>query len=172
MAIRTKLTRTALAIATLGGGLALVAPPAYAAGKVVCMQYSGAATVKPGLSATPTDQKMKVSGNGKCDSSIAGLRVVTIEGKLKGAGVDCQGDGTITGKLTLTWNKGAPSVAKVTATVDTEDPTMVHFAGKVSGLFAGDKLTAAVQLTPVKGDCATTPITKLSFVQTENLVIE
>jgi hypothetical protein len=172
MSIGSRVLRTMVAVATVGGGIFLAAPAAHAAGNITCTKASGAATITPGLTTTPTDQTIASKGKGSGCSGSTGITSYKVKGTLTATGADCQGDGTIKGKLKTTWSNGKTSVAKVTG----KSPSigLVNFTGKItSGLFVGDLLTTQVSFTPVTGDCTPgNPVTAVTYKQTKNLVIK
>jgi hypothetical protein len=171
MRIGSRVLRTMVAVATVGGGIFLAAPAAHAAGKITCTKGSGAATISPGLTTTPTNQTVASHGKGSGCSGSTTITAYTVKGKMTATGADCQGDGTVTGKLTTTWSNGQTSVAKVTG--KSPSISVVNFTGKVtSGLFVGDSLSVQITFTVVTGNCsAASPVTKVTYKQTKNLVI-
>ena len=109
----------------------------------------------PGLSYSQ-QKTVKIKVKGKLTNCVGG-GVASAKLKGKGGGTISCTSGTATVALSTKWNTGETS--KATLTVDLGAQTL---SGTItSGKFAGEDITATnVSLTPITGNCVTSPLTK------------
>jgi hypothetical protein len=174
---RGSLFIAAAALATSG----LVASPAGAAApQQKCKKLAGSVTIKPGISTVPGPQtataKATVSGCSPANKTgAAGKLTATL--KLP---KDSSCTGLATGGTTLklaakiTWKNKKTSKLALTAKTGTGANILTaNITGKVSGgLFKGHKVTSQIKINPTKGNCAPTPVTKLSIKNSKPFLIK
>jgi hypothetical protein len=77
-----------------------------------------------------------------------------------------------TGTLTAVWNTGQTSVSNITLNAVSGQPTQTHITGTVtSGPFTGKHVDQTLQFAPKQGDCASTPLSKVTFSEVTKLKI-
>ncbi len=174
---RGSLFIAAAALATSG----LVAAPAGAAGpQQKCKKLSGSVTIKPGISAVPGPQtataKATVSG---CSPSkktgAAGKMTATLKLPKDSSCAGLASGGTnLKLKAKITWKSKKVSNLALTAKTGTGANVLTaNITGKVSkGLFKGHKVTSQIKITPTKGNCAPTPVTKIGFKNSKPFLIK
>lgn len=119
-------------------------------------------TFKPGLGLLKHTQKITLSGS---LTSCVGGGVTGASGKGKGSGSLSCTSGSGTAKVQLTWDNSQQSLLSLT--VDVSSGTL---SGQViKGLFAGEQVTGSGTLTPIKGNCLTSPVTKAQVTGTAGL---
>ena len=164
--------RVALAIVILAPGV-LAAAPAGAASGTVCATQTGSATVTPGITQRATNVTISVKetlSGCKGGGVTTGSEVASIASKA----ATCNGlarQGTKTGPFAakITWNNKKTSTLSLTTVSYGLNATVT---GTVkSGLFAGQKVTTAIQYTMSQGTCNTTPLTALAIKGTKPFVI-
>jgi hypothetical protein len=185
MRVSTKFLLTAalvvpMAMTVVGSGGAANA----AAKGTSCSKSSGNATFKPGLPVSGSSQKVKPTitvknaketgckgggvKSGKFNSTSKFRTATNCDTLLSGQ----PSPKPPTGTITTTWNTGDTSSANVTLGTVSGQPTETHVTGKVTkGLFKGLTLDATLKFTPTKGDCVTTPLTGVSFVNVGNVTV-
>jgi hypothetical protein len=145
-----------------------------------CKSLKGSVAIAPGISAIPHAQTAKAT------SKLAGCAPVkatggsgTLTGTLKlPANSSCTGLATGKQKLGLSattkWKNHKTSTYTLTATTGSGATVLVAtITGKVSkGLFAGKKVTGQIKVALGAGqNCATVPVTKLTFTNSKPFVI-
>jgi hypothetical protein len=152
----------------VASALALMAPigliaaaPAGAAAIVTCQKPSGSVTFVPGLGKTPKIQTTKFTLPVKGCTGKGGVKSGTSVGSAKGTKKQNCTTFATAGKtvtnVTITWNTGKKSVAKLTTTVGGSGGTLTATVnGKVtSGLFVGKTVKTKVKITLQKGAICT-----------------
>jgi hypothetical protein len=151
----------------------LAATPAGAASGTVCAKQSGAATIQPGITQRATNVTISiretVSGC-KGGGVTNGTETVSIASKA----ATCNGlarNGIKTGPSAgkITWNNKKTSTISLTTLSNGLNVTVT---GTVkAGLFAGQKISTAIQYSPSQTNCNTTPLTSLTIKGTKAFVI-
>jgi hypothetical protein len=162
----------------VGAFTALTASPAGAATNS-CKVLKGTSQFKPPVTSKPSKgtvvshgtvsgcaPKAKTGGTGVFNSSIKSAKAGSCTTLVKGGNV-------LTGTASTTWKNHR--VTRMSITVRTGTGSKYNIAtitGKVtSGLFVGHKVTGQVKFTPKVGNCATTPLKSVSFVNTKPFVL-
>ena len=178
-----------LAVALAVGGL-LPAQPASALGVGIgigvgvgvegpaqqCGHLTGSATLSPGLSDTPTN--VTISGDSTltgCSSSKTGsYGSMSSTINITSATCSMWEGSKLTATGATTWGRKSVSNYALTFRIGTGDDALVAtISGKVtSGLFAGRHVSGQVQFRHVGSpNCATKPVTNLTFTNTRPFVI-
>jgi hypothetical protein len=122
------------------------------------------ATFNPGLNLNQ-EKVVVIKVKGKL-SGCAGGGVTGAAFKGKGGGTISCTSGTATVKLKGTWNTGETSTISLTVDLGAQSLSGTVTAGK----FAGEDVTATnVALTPIDGNCITSPLTKAKVTATLSL---
>jgi len=177
-----------LAFALATGG-ALAAQPASALGIGIgigvgvgvgpaqrCGHLSGSATLSPGLSDAPTNVTITSDGTlTRCSSSRTG-GYGSLSWTIKIASATCsQWEGSkLSATGTTTWaNKKVSNYALTFRIGSGDDALVATISGKVtSGAFAGHPVSGQVKFHHVGSpNCATKPVTNLTFTNTRPFVI-
>jgi hypothetical protein len=152
-------------LASILGAAVATAPAAGAsvAAQSTTCKLKAIAKFKPGLTLSEQQQKIKASGT-LSNCSGGGVSSAVFSGKGGGSMSCTSGSGTAT--LNVTWNTNETSVVSLTV-----DVGAMSFSGMVtSGKFAGEPVSATnVSITPVKGDCFFSPVTKAKAKATASL---
>jgi hypothetical protein len=174
-----KLARV-MAMVTLVAPAALVATelPAAAVPVQSCAHVSGTATFSPGLSSTPRDNTVRAKGTEtSCTPSAttggSGSITATIVVKQGSCAKLGAGNQTLNGQGRTVWKNTKSSFYKFTIHTGTgSNITLATLSGGVtSGLFAGKHFQGQIRFKVVTGDCAATPVTKVSFTNTKPFTI-
>jgi hypothetical protein len=182
---------TVLALALATGGV-LAARPVSALGVGVgvgggvgvgvdvpaegCGHLDGSATLRPGLSDAPTNVTIRLNGTlSRCSSSWTGNEG-SFSSTIKVTAATCSGwEGSIlTGTGVTTWSTQRVSKYSLTYSIGTGDDALVAtITGKVtSGLWSGRRVSTQVKFQHVgSANCATIPVTDLTFDNTRPFVI-
>lgn len=169
-----------MAITVVGSGDVAVAAP----GGTSCSRSSGTATFKPPLPVSGSSQKVKPTITVKRAKTArckgGGVKSGTFASKSKfrtATNCDTLLSGNPTprppvGTITMTWNTGKKSTAKVTLDTVNGEPTQTHVSGNVTkGLFKGKHLDATLNFAPKQGDCITSPLKAVTFSLVGKLTI-
>jgi len=165
--------RFMMAIALLAPVGVLTAAPAGAAAGTVCAKQNGTATISPGI--TPRAANVTISVKEtlsacKGDGVTSGTEVASIASKA----ATCNGlvrQGAKTGPFTgkITWNNKKTSTISLTTVSNGLNATVT--GSVTAGLFAGQKITTAIQYSLSQGTCNTSPLTALAIKGTKPFVI-
>jgi hypothetical protein len=143
----------------IGAALALMAPvgaiaagPAGAAPLVTCAKPSGSVTFVPGLGKTPRIQTTKFNlpvKNCKGGGVKSGSSTGSTKGTKKQNCTTFATSGKTVTNVTIKWNTGKTSTAKLTTTVKVQGTALTAtVVGKISkGKFAGKVLKTKVKVT-------------------------
>jgi hypothetical protein len=144
----------------VGAAIALMAPagvitasPAGAAPIVTCKKPSGSVTFVPGLGKTPKIQTTKFNLPVKNCKGKGGVKSGSSKGSTKGTKKQNCTTFATAGKtvtnVTIKWNTGKTSTAKLTTKVAVQGTSLVAtVSGKISkGLFVGKALKTKVKVT-------------------------
>ena len=165
--------RFTIAVTLLTPLAALTATPAGATSGTVCAKQTGGATIQPGITQRATNVTISVRetlSGCKGGGVTSGTEVVSIASKA----ATCNGlarIGTKTGPSAgkITWNNKKTSTISLTTVSSGLNVTV---AGTVkAGLFAGQKISTAIQYSPSPTNCNTTPLTSLTIKSTKPFVI-
>ena len=165
--------RFTMAVALMAPISVLISVPAGAATGAVCATQTGTATINPGITPRATDVTISIKetlSGCKGGGVSSGTEAATIASKA----ATCNGlarRGTKTGPYAgkITWSNKKTSTISLTTVSNGLNATVT---GTVkSGLFAGQKITTAIQYTLSQGTCNTTPLTAMSIRGTKPFVI-
>jgi hypothetical protein len=164
--------RFTMAIALVAPISVLISVPAGAAAGTVCAKQTGTATIQPGITQKATDVTISIRetlSGCKGGGVTSGTEVASIASKAATCnGLARQGtkNGPFTGKIT--WSNKKTSTVSLTTVSSGLNATV---SGTVkSGLFAGQKITSAIQYSS-QTNCNTTPLTTLAIKGTKPFVI-
>jgi hypothetical protein len=165
-------------------GLVAAEGSASAAAGTTCQTASGTATFKPPLphlgSSTTVKPKIVVKHAKTSGCTGGGVMRATFGAVLKAkTATNCAillaGPAPANppiGTLTTTWNTGKTSTVAVTLSAVTGQPTEARITGTVTaGLFSGLHFDETIAFTPKTGDCVTTDLSAVTFVQVTPLQI-
>jgi hypothetical protein len=167
------LIRFTMTIALLAPIGVLTAAPAGAAAALTCTTQTGAATIKPGITPTPTNVTITVSEKlsgckgGGITSGTETASIVSKAATCSGLGKNGTKTGPFKGKITWS-NKKTSSISLTTVSAGLS----ASATGSVTaGLFVGQKITTTIVYALKTGNCVSTPLTALSIKGTKPLVI-
>jgi hypothetical protein len=151
--------------AVLSVGLMPAGPASGAGGTPCTFEYD--AVVSPGLSSSPSSGTVKTNGesgtitcngpvNGKQPTGPGTFGVDARYGTKKGATCQSGGEGDGVATFTIPTSSGTEHVTS-------------HFTytfgglqnGLISAQYEGDRLSGTAEVTPLEGDCASKPMTKI-----------
>jgi hypothetical protein len=141
-----------------------------------CGDLSGSATLSPGLSDTPTNVTITANGTlTRCASSKTGDDG-SFSATINIASATCSGweGSTLTATGATTWRNKKVSNYALTFRIGSGDDALVAtITGKVtSGLFSGRRVSGRVKFGQVGSpNCATIPVTNLTFTNTRPFII-
>jgi hypothetical protein len=174
MKTMSKLGSVAFALSLAAGTIALSATPASAAVNS-CKVLKGTSTFKPPVTQTPSKGTItsvgtvtgcapaaKTGGSGKFTSTLKATKAGSCTTLVKGGNV-------LNGTAKTTWKNGKVTNMKITVKTGTSSKyNIATITGTVSsGLFAGKHVTGQVKFTPKSGNCVSTPLKTVSFVNTK-----
>ncbi len=141
------------AVVLIAPAVVIAASPAGATPIVTCAKPSGSVTFVPGLGKTPRIQTTKFNLPVKNCKGKGGVKSGSSKGSTKGTTKQncttfATAGKTVT-KVTIKWNTGKTSTAKLTTKVAAKGTALVAtVSGKISkGLFAGKVLKTKVKVT-------------------------
>ena len=171
----SKMASVAFALSLATGTAVALAPSAGAATANSCKVLKGTSTFNPPVFTANANRtiksvgtvsgcapKAKTGGTGKFTSTLKTTKAGNCTSLV-------QGGNTLKGTARTTWKNG--KVTNMSVTVKTGTGSKYNIAtitGKVtSGLFKGKLVTGQVKFTPKSGNCVSTPLKSVSFVNTK-----
>lgn len=160
--IATAVVATVLGVAGLMAAAPGVAGAATPHSSASC-NISGSVTLSPGLGFSPKKSTDTLSAKLSTCKGISGITSGSLAGKLHSNNQSCTG-GTATGTFSVKWNNGKTSTTTATVKHDGNEALEFLVSGKFTkGVENGKTYSGKVTLTPSKGNCVTTPVTKGTF---------
>jgi hypothetical protein len=146
---------------SLAFGTVAVASTAAQAEEGTRCTFQHVPDLKPGVSSNSTSGTFIDPGGGtaECKGAVNGSGTYTDSGTY--ANATCQSGGTAEGDPSFTIN-GQTFTDHVKIVFGKEPPR--HFKGFVYATFEGEKTKGWIELTPTKGDCASSPVTQIRGV--------
>ena len=148
------------ALALAAGALGVGVTPSGAESGTHCT-FQHVPDLNPGVSYKPTTGTFIAPGGGTvdCKGAVTGSGSYTDSGTYSDA--TCQNGGTAVGDPSFTIN-GQTFTDHVHIVFGKEPPTLGK--GFVHATFEGEKVKGSIDLTPTKGDCIDSPVTKIKGV--------
>ena len=148
------------ALALACGAVAVGAAPSGAESGTHCT-FQHVPDLKPGVSYNPSSGNFIDPGGGtaECKGAVNGSGGYTDSGTYSNA--TCQGGGLAEGDPSFTI--GGQTFTDHVKIVFGKQPS-TNGKGIVHATFEGDKVKGTIELTPTKGDCISSPVTKLKGV--------